>query len=277
VRDPEGETGRFDILTAGDLAIIELVGDPSPQRLTLLLVASKAPIDAALHTALNPLIPGGRRTMVSISRTQLAKAAAATPATHPIWRLAADPEYDAALEDVALGGEKGAETLKKKSGHPVSATALAAAKAAAEKNGRDGEALAWVYLKKLKTDGVLQGIEWLSRTNAVSPFDFRTTDMKAVVARIDAKSTTGEFDRRVHMSTAELIEAAGTGRYDIWRIYQISEDGARLRVARDISSFAKTVLSGLKLPEGVTMDSISISPSSLKWDDELIIERPDEA
>jgi hypothetical protein len=191
--------------------------------------------------------------------------------------MAADAEYDAALEDAALGGEEGTETLKKKAAHPVSAATLAAAKASAEKNGRDGEALAWVHLQALKAEGRLTSIEWSSRANAVSSFDFHVVDDKGIPTRIDAKSTSGEFERRIHMSAAELIEAAGEGRYDLWRLYQINDDGARLRIAQDISSFAKDVLSGLKLPAGVTADSVSIAPSSLKWTSEIVIERPDEA
>ena len=256
---------------------MDFSGEPAPQRLTLLLIASHAPADAALHAALNPLIPGGRKTMVSISRTGLAAAAAAVPATHPVWRLAADPEYDAALEDAALGGEEGAETLKKKIARPVSATTLSAAKAAAEKNGRDGEALAWVHLKKLKTEGHFVNVEWSSRTNAVSPFDFRAVDSAGIPTRIDAKSTAGEFERRIHMSAAELIEATQAGHYDLWRVYQINDDGARLRIARGIGTFAKAILDGFKLPAGITVDSVSISPASLKWEEEIVIERPDEA
>lgn len=277
VRDPEGEAGRFDVLTAGDLAVLDFSGDPAPQRLTLLLVASHAGADAPLHAALAPLIPGGRKTMVPVTRAQLAAAAASTPQAHPVWLMAADAEYDAALEDAALGGEEGTEALKKKTAHPVSAATLAAAKASAEKNGRDGEALAWVHLQKLKTEGHLTSVEWSSRMNAVSSFDFRAVDDKGVSIRIDAKSTSGEFERRIHMSVAELIEAAAEGRYDLWRLYQINDDGVRLRIAQNISSFAKAVLAGLKPPAGVVVDSVSIAPSSLKWESEIAIERPDEA
>lgn len=277
VRDPEGESGRFDVLAAGDLAVIEFAGDPAPKRLTMLLVARNAPADASLYAALNSTILSSPKTMIAISRIALAAASASTPPIHPVWLLAADPEYDAALEEAALGGLKGETTLQKKATKPVSASTLAAAKAAAEKNGQDGEALAWIHLHHLKTAGGASSIEWSSRANAVSPFDFVMVDPEGTTIRIDAKSTSGEFDRRIHMSTAELIAASEGPRYDLWRIYQINEDGARLRVSQSIASSAKEILAGISLPSGVTVDSVSILPSALKWDAEITIERPDEA
>jgi hypothetical protein len=277
VRDPEGEFGRFNVLKAGDLAVMEFEGEPGPQRLTLQLLAAASPIDAPLHSALNPLIPGGRHTMVQITRGQIATAAAQVSPTHPIWRMATDAEFDAALEDAALSGIKGSDVLKTKATKVVTAAALAAAKVAAELNGREGEALAWLHLQKMKQGGALASIEWSSRENAVSSFDFRAVDSSGAVIRIDAKSTSGEFARMVHMSAAELLVAADGERYDLWRIYEINQDGARLRISENMGVVAKTILSGMSLPAGVTLDSVSIDPKMLKWGSEIAIERPDEA
>jgi hypothetical protein len=277
VRDPEGETGRFDILTAGDLAVMEFGGEPGPQRLTLQLLAAGSPTDAPLHAALDPLLPGGRRTMVQVTRGQIASAAASVPPTHPIWRMAIDPEFDAALEDVAQNGLKGAGILKKKVTKTVTAAMLAAAKATAEQNGRDGEALAWVHLQKMRHGGLWASIEWSAFENAVSPFDFRAVDSSGTVIRIDAKSTSGEFSRGVHLSAAELLVAADGGRYDLWRIYGINDEGARLRVSENIGMVAKKILHGMVLPDGVTLDSVSIDPAVFEWGSEIVIERPDDA
>jgi len=278
VRDPEGEPGRFDVLQPGDIAVFEFFGDPSPQKLTLLLVAAGSPTDAPLHAALDTLIPSaGRRTMVAVTREQLAAAAAGVPAEHPIWQVATDPEFEAALEDAAESGLKGTQILTTKTKKTVTASALAAAKAAAEKNGRDGEALAWVHLLRMRDAGEWSSIEWSSKTNPVSPFDFRATDPAGATVKIDAKSTGGEFERIIHMSIAELTDAAASERYDLWRVYQINSEGAKLRIATDIGSFAKTIIEGLNLPPGVTVDSVSIEPAKLTWSDEIAIERPEEA
>src|SRR5204862_3345266 len=114
-------------------------------------------------------------------------------------------------------------------------------KASAEKNGRDGEALAWIHLQKMKGNKAWASIEWSSQTNAVSSFDFKVTDGHGTEIRIDAKSTNGEFERVVHMSAAELTAAAGGGRYDLWRIYGINDDGAKLRIAENIGAIAKSI------------------------------------
>lgn len=148
VRDPEGEIGRFDALKADDLAVMEFGGEPGPQRLTLVLLAAGSPTDAPIHAALEPLIPGGRRTMAQVTRGQIATAAAVVPPSHPIWGMVRDADFDAALEDAIQGGIKGSAILTKKVTKIVTAAALAAAKAAAEQNGRDGEALAWVTYRR---------------------------------------------------------------------------------------------------------------------------------
>lgn len=276
VRDPEGQPGRFDALKAGDISLMDLAGDPGPQRLTLLLVAAAAPADAPLHAALNSLVPGGRHTMVQLSRSQIAVAAASVPASHPVWQIAADPDFQAALEDAAQGGLKGAEALRSKASKTVTAAALAKAKAAAEKNGREGEALAWVHLQKMNDAGIWSTIVWSSKANAVSPFDFSAIDPAGAIVRIDAKSTGGAFDRVIHMSIAELTAATAGDRYDLWRVYEIDDDGAKLRISEGIGTFAQSIMDGLKPPTGVTVDSVSMDPGSISWGGEIVIKRPEE-
>lgn len=275
IYDPDGQAGRFDQLGAGDLAVLEFIGDPVPQKVTLLLLSASSPADASLHAGLIALVPGGRRTMIDISRDQLATATASAPAGHPVRALAKDPELDAALEDAALGGTEGVVKLGKTSTWHVTAAALAAAKAAAEKNGRDGEALAWINLKRMEAAGEATDIQWVSETNAVSPFDF-SAEIDGNKRMIDAKSTNGEFDRPVHMSMAEITFAAKSTHYDIWRIYKLGEDGARLKIGHDIGPIAKSILDGLSMPPGVTVDSVSIDPATLQWSEEITINRPEE-
>jgi len=274
VHDPDGEPHRFDDMSAGDIAVMDFAGEPGPQKLTLLLVSAMG--DTQLHASLNPMVPGGRRTMARISRAELASGAAGVAPEHPVWLLAADPEYDAALEDVALGGAKGTDKLVAKVSKPVSAAALAAAKASAERNGRDGEALAWVYLSAQYAAGTMKSIEWVSQANAVSPFDFKVVDSSDASVRIDAKSTSGNFEWPIHMSLAELRTAAEGARYDIYRLYELDDDGACIRIATDIQATAKEILAGLKLPKGVTVDAVSIAPEIFKWSEEEVILRPDE-
>jgi len=276
IRDPDDQPHRFDDLAAGDLAVFEFSGDPVPQKVGLLLLSAKSAVDSQLHAVLSPLIPGGNKTMVAITRESLANAAAKAPPSHPIWLFARDPELEAALEDAALGGGKEVQDVSKKRGKSVSAAALAAAKVSAENNGRDGEALAWCHLQKLKAEGQLAAIEWSSQANAVSPFDFLVKSNANKIVKIDAKSTSGEFKRSIHMSLSELMEASTAERYDLWRVYEINEEGAKLKIAESISEFAKSILANLKPPTGVMVDCVSIDPEVLKWGDALNIARPTE-
>jgi len=276
IRDPEGEPNRFDILSAGDTAVMEFSGDPTPQKLTLLLLARGSASDSAAQAILDGMIPGGRRTMIAVTRAQLDGAASAVTANHPLSLLARDSKFEAALEDAAQGGVSGTTALQAKAAKPVSAAALASAKASAEKNGRDGEALAWTVLSKQKEQGLWASADWCSKTNAVSSCDFLAKDATGTEVRIDAKSTNGEFHRVLHMSYAELAAAAEGSRYDLWRVYDLDKDGARMRISENIGSTAKGILAGLTPPKGVSVDSVSIDPGILKWGAELVIERPDE-
>ena len=276
MRDPEGEPGRFGTLAPDDIAVLEFTGEPGPRYVTLLLVRADSAIDGPLHAGLDPLVPGGRRTMTATTRAQIADAAAMIAPTHPIWTVAADPIIEAALEDAAQGGAKGTETISRRGGRAVSAAALAAAKEAAERNGREGEALAWVHLQRMRDAGSWSEVEWASKNNAVAPFDFRAHDARKAATLIDAKSTGGEFGRVLHMSIAELLTAAVADRYDLWRIFAIDGYGAHLKIAENIGLVAKSILAGLSLPAGVTVDSVSIDPAMLQWGPEIVIERPDD-
>lgn len=275
--DPEGEPGRFNILSANDLALMEFSGEPVPQKVSLVLLAQKSGTDAPFHGALSPVIPGGRKTMIQISRQELATAIAGILPSHPIWAFAEDPAFEADLEDAAFGGIEGTEKLTKKTAKSVSATALAAAKASAEKNGREGEALAWSYIQKQVGAGLYTDAVWASKENAVSSYDFSLKPPAGAEILIDAKSTSGEFSNKIHMSIAEIKAAAVAKHYELWRVYDLDEDGACLRISKPISSFAKSILAGLNPPSSVTVDSVSIDPNVLTWNEEIQIEQEDEA
>jgi hypothetical protein len=79
------------------------------------------------------------------------------------------------------------------------------------------------------------------------------------------------------MSGGEMLEAADpAARYDIARVHSIDEDGARVRIARDIGEFARKLLGALTLPAGVKIDSFSVSIDALAWGEEFEIDRPDD-
>ena len=74
---------------------------------------------------------------------------------------------------------------------------------------------------------------------------------------------------------AELIEAANNSPYKIYRIYDLTDDGAHLRVSDDISPLASKLkkLHEEHMPAGVRVDGFSISTTALSWRDEIYVER----
>ena len=92
------------------------------------------------------------------------------------------------------------------------------------------------------------------------------------------KSTAGPFNNDLHISLAELKEAASleSDQYDLYRIYDLTEDGGKLRIAHAIRNFAESVLNGFELPTGVRCDSVAVSPerADLAWGEEIYIARP---
>jgi hypothetical protein len=90
---------------------------------------------------------------------------------------------------------------------------------------------------------------------------------------LDVKSTDGEFNQRIFVSIGELRQMAfGKERYDIYRVFNIENETARLRIHRDVRDLAKEVLDIFgKLPLGVIPHNVSISPSSLRFDSEIIL------
>lgn len=286
IYDPEGQRGRFDVLKPGDLAVMAFRGRPAPDAMTLVLLAQDAAQDAGLHAALRPFIRGGRMTMAALRPGDIAAAIAASRAdpTHPIASLAFDAEEAQALEDVALGGTKGARKLARtRRARPVTAEELAKAKQAAERTGAEGEAFVDLHLTREEARGAAQEHVWVSRTNAIAPFDFLVVHngLFTEQQRIDVKSTRGPFTADFHMSLAEVTEAAGSPQpYLIYRVFSLTADQCELRVSGDIRDFAKRLLAahnGAMFAQ-ITADSFSIPPAAegLTWSPPLTIRAEEE-
>ncbi|WP_445502541.1 hypothetical protein [Microvirga sp. G4-2] len=274
---PPSDPTRYDDIVPGDFAIMVFKGDVTPTGMDLIIVAQGSPEDAALHTALAALF--GNKSMIAVSSGDIAAAAATAnaPDGHPIYVAAADPEMDAALEDAAQGGEAGTtKLLKNKKGKKVSPAEFAKSKAKTELTGQDGEGLVNAYLASLLASGKINSYTWASSENAISPFDFEINEA-GTKTLIDAKATGGDFTNPIHLSLAEIVEAAGETPYRIYRVFDLSENGGKLRISDDIRPLAQTLKDTHEkhIPKGVRVDSFSIAISALTWGPELYVERPD--
>ena len=117
-------------------------------------------------------------------------------------------------------------------------------------------------------------LEWTAQSNAVAPYDFRIVTPARETVLIDVKSTLGEFERPLHFSFNEILQVAnGVERYEIYRIFEASKRGAKLRICRDARPWGQTIFGVLSdLPSGVMADSVSVSVGILLFESEILIE-----
>lgn len=273
---PPDDPSRYDDLGPGDLAVMLFRGEAGPRSMDLIIVSRSDAADLAAHNALSDLF--GNRSMIAVTSGQIRDVLDVNhvPDSHPARLATTDPAMDSALEDAAQGGLSGINRiLRNRTGRTVSSNELAKAKAAAEIIGHDGEGLVNGHLIKLMATGRISTVNWVSSRNAVAPYDFELSYEEGERTLIDVKTTSGPFDNPIHLSLAEIIEAAGPTLYRIYRVYDLSEDGGKLRVSRGIGHLARNIkkIHEEHLPSGFRVDSFSVAASALEWGPEKIIAR----
>ncbi len=279
IRGPIGDASRYDNIRPGDLAVMAFTGDASPTKMDMVLVSQTDPADAALYVSLAALF--GNKSMIAVTQAQIASAmtAAGVAENHPLVVAAADPEMEAALEEAAQGGLEGAaNVLKNKPSRRISKADLLKAKAKAELVGQDGEGLLNGYFAAQVESGKLTGYVWAAATNAIAPFDFEVTDAHGQRVLVDAKATNGAFENTIHLSLAEVIEAAGPTPYQIYRLFELDADGGQLRISGDISPLAEKLklIHETHMPTGIRVDGFSIGTAALTWGAAVHIAREDD-
>lgn len=274
VDNPISQPARYDILAPGDFALMEFSGVPLPSAVKVVLISATHQDDGAIHAALLSLLPAERASMKVLAEDDLERLIASTNPSpqHPI-RDWLDAEL---LEEIGHGDGNAAERLnRRRPGRGISLSDLKASKEAAARTGLLGEELLDLFLTSPGLPWVTSH-EWVAQTNAISPFDFLLA-AEAGLRHADAKSTSGKFANPIYLSIAELIHAVDDDApYDIFRLYQVTEESARLRIARDIGSRLRPVLDALKnVPHGASVDSLSFEPSFFDFEDEeYLIETP---
>lgn len=262
------EPERFSHLHLGDFALIEFEGDAYPIAARMVLVAATLPADVAVHKGFHDFL--GERSMAEISSRQLETLlkAGGIPDVHPLYGV----NLEGDLEDAAQNGlEATRRLLKKVKTRRVSKAELKAARNQADETGIAGEEFVNEYLDQQRRDKVIASYDWPARENAVSPFDFSVTGNNGATERIDAKATVGPFKNPVHVSVNELLFMAEESvPYRIYRVYEVSDGRAKLRVSSPLGPVAKAIIPTLEaLPHGVTADGVSIDPSTLTFGQEI--------
>ncbi|NMW22850.1 hypothetical protein HFP05_00055 [Rhodanobacter denitrificans] len=269
IDNPVESPELYNVLAPGDFALFEFSGDVTPTTAKVVLVARALPEDAGLHAELVRHFAEGSMWVLEDELVQEVLSTASPPDGHPLY----DWADTSLLEDAALGGAAGAETINARRGNRgVSPEDFMRSRRNAEATGVAGEELLNAWLDKELREGRIKAFEWTASINAVAPYDFKVMNAADQIRVIDAKSTVGGFGNPVHLSLMELMVAVhGSIPYDICRLYAVTEDGGKMRVARDVGSSLHHILATLTaLPEGISIDSISVRPEILNFLPEVI-------
>lgn len=81
-----------------------------------------------------------------------------------------------------------------------------------------------------------------------------------------------------YQSVSELERMSqGPERYDIYRTFELSDYVAKLRIVEDVRQTARGILDLFEqLPDGVTADSVSVSPQILSFGREIDLSMTDD-
>lgn len=279
VSNPD-DSPRFNTLAGDDFAIFDFNEGLSPESMKIVFIARAIPEDRDIHAYLNQLLAANG--MIAISSSDLEDLVTQTTPNkdHPVHILTLNTDVlDSDLEDVVLGGNRGRRRLlSRRTGRRLSREDLQKAKEIADRVGRWGEEYVNEYLTLLQREGRIRSFEWVADDNSISPYDFWVDDGTSKTL-IDVKSTQGEFERELHTSLSELqVMGSGPEKYDIYRVFEIKDNTARLRICEDVGAFARNILEALGgFPPGVSLDSVSFSPTLLSVGDTITIELPEEA
>ena len=268
--NPMESPERFNSLQPGDLAVLDFGGDVVPTSARLVLLSSNVPEDQLPYHLFDSRLAEMKMIALPLSEFEQLLQASKVPDHHPVRALALGEE----IEDAVLGGGAEArQTFSRRTGRKLSKQDLQRAKANADNIGNLGEHFVNYHLQKRKGLREIADFDWVSTSNAVAALDFTIVALDSGVTSLDVKSTVGSFERPLHISLAELLEMREAPQYEIYRVYEVSENMAKLKIARDLKLFAEKTLAILEqLPEGVRPDGISVLPDLLSFGSEQILE-----
>jgi len=181
-----------------------------------------------------------------------------------------DLNLETVVEDAVLGGGEGERSLWK-SRRKLSREEYENAQKKFVSIGERGESLVVKnYLKFLET---IMDVEWTAQKYPFAPYDVKIVDKQGVCTYIDVKSTESGFVNNIHISYSELLEMRKQRSYQIYRVYEMSDTQARLRISENLQEFAGKIIEVLgKLPDQIFSKGISFPPNLLKFGEEIPIE-----
>lgn len=275
IHTPDETPHRFDSLNGEDIAIIGFIGTPEPTHVYLDFIAASNEVDAPLYSQLDSIVPRvsshNRSTMVPISSRQLQSILknAGVLDSHPIYRFILDEDLIEAVQ-----GDSGAQLrIFHRSGRSMTKEELSEAKQNADYTGDLGEELVSIYLQKQKEAGIISDFCWVSKQNAIAPYDFTITDCDGSIQRIDVKTTKGSFNTGFHVSMAELLTMQDEIPYRIYRVFDlnVADGSALLRISGKFNPLADNIVKILKkLPYHVRADALTCQADYFEFHEKII-------
>ena len=137
--------------------------------------------------------------------------------------------------------------------------------------GKKGEELVKAYLQRQKDSGKILDYQWLSEKDPEATLDFTITDLENNIIKMDVKSTEGDFQEKIYISSGQIREFSESKKSKIYRVYGISSGFAKLRISKKIHDLAKKIsnVSENQLPLSVKIEKISIEPKMKDFEDEI--------
>ena len=272
VYNPEGTPERFNILRPGDMALLGFEGELAPDTVTLLLVGQDARQDQILFRGLDDVLAA--RSMIAIESNALGELCdqLPVPQSHPVWLLVSDED----LAEAAMGQAPAVDRLLTgPRSTSLSQDDLRMARRAAEEIGRLGEELVDFDLAEGLEAGEITAYEWASDINAIAPYDFRM-ESAGSWQKLEIKTTAGDFRREFYLSLNELREMVHGGEaYFIGRVYQASQEGAKLRYSQELRAYGQSILGAFSaLPPGVMPNGVTIRPDEAMFGEEIDLTVP---
>ena len=145
VYNPDNTPDRFNILEAGDIALLGFDGELAPDAVTLVLVAKEAPQDRMLYGGLNDFLSD--RSMMALGSDTLRDLCQRIPVpdAHPVWLMVSEEDVVEAASGQATAVDR---LLRRPRAANLTREDLREARRKAEEIGRLGEELVDLHLRK---------------------------------------------------------------------------------------------------------------------------------
>src|SRR5690554_2051904 len=197
---------RYEALVPGDLAVLVFLEEDHPERVDLFLMSSRSELDSPLYTLLHDAYEeffGERAAMLELSEESLSETlqegidSEFIEESHQVFEFLRASE---ALEAPSSSDTGTGSSISPPRKRVMSKEQLNKRKAAAEKIGADGESILNVWLNGLLRENKIDDFQWVSQSNAISPFDFEVTDLSGAKTLVEVKSTGGVFESQFYIS-----------------------------------------------------------------------------